>query len=42
MWHSAIIQRLALLSLFIIFPAKADFLPDRQQIDGWLNDLGGK
>ncbi|MEX9906281.1 BamA/TamA family outer membrane protein [Providencia rettgeri] len=42
MWHSAIIQRLTLLSLFIIFPAKADFLPDRQQIDGWLNDLGGK
>ncbi len=27
---------------FYYFPAKADLLPDRQQIDGWLNDLGGK
>lgn len=42
MWYSAIIQRLALVSLFILFPAKADILPDRQQIDGWLNNLGGK
>lgn len=42
MWYSAIIQRLALVSLFILFPAKADILPDRQQIDGWLNNLGGE
>lgn len=42
MWYSAIIQRLALVNLFILFPAKADILPDRQQIDGWLNNLGGE
>lgn len=42
MWYSAIIQKLALVSLFILFPAKADILPDRQQIDGWLNNLGGE
>lgn len=38
--HSSLL-RLTLLSLFIALPTQAELLPDRQKIDGWLNDLGG-
>ncbi|MGO2334411.1 BamA/TamA family outer membrane protein [Providencia sp.] len=37
-----VLQRLTLLSLFIMPISQAQILPERQQIDGWLNELGGK
>ncbi|MBD2801701.1 BamA/TamA family outer membrane protein [Xenorhabdus sp. M] len=43
MFYFKVLQGLALSSLLIltVSPAQADILPDRQKIDGWLNELGG-
>ncbi len=37
-----ILQRLALFSLFIALSSQAQIIPQRQQIDGWLSELGGE
>lgn len=34
--------RLTLLSLLVAFSSQAQILPEREQIDGWLSELGGE
>ncbi|MEQ5205263.1 hypothetical protein ABN228_22595, partial [Providencia rettgeri] len=36
------LRRLTLLSLIIAFSSQAQILPEREQIDGWLSELGGE
>lgn len=37
-----LLQRLALFSLFITLSSHGQILPERQQIDSWLSELGGE
>lgn len=37
-----LLQRLALFSLFIALSSHGQIIPQRQQIDGWLSELGGE
>ncbi|MBP6123557.1 MAG: hypothetical protein KA516_14475, partial [Providencia sp.] len=37
-----LLQRLALFSLFIALSSHGQIIPQRQQIDSWLSELGGE